>query len=74
MARFSDKDIAAAVDAFVANTPARSAPAVGKNSDVVIYGDNPNPYRPPMPVKGEENEPVQAISRDDIGIELSGLD
>ena len=74
MARFTDKEIADAVEAFVANTPARSAPAVGKNSDVVIYGDNPNPYKPPMPVKESDDEPVQAVSADDIGVELGGLD
>jgi len=71
MARFSDADIAAAIGEFVVATPAREVPAIGKNSSVLVYGENTNPYKPII-VKEEEDEPVQAISGDDIGVELGG--
>jgi hypothetical protein len=73
-AQFTQDELTEAVDSFIAITAPRTAPAVGKNSEVTVYGDNPNPYRPPVLPKGEQNEPDEKIDRDNIGIELSGLE
>ena len=48
-AQFTDTDISSAIDDFVATTAPRLAPAVGKNSEVTIYGENNNPYKPVLP-------------------------
>ena len=71
--RFTDAEIAEAIGAFVASTPAREVPAVGKNSSVTVYGENANPYKPVV-IKEEEDEPSETISGPDIGIELEGDD
>ena len=48
-AQFTDTDISSAIDDFVATNAPRLAPAVGKNSEVTIYGENPNKYKPILP-------------------------
>ena len=72
-ARFNDADIAAAIGAFVATTEPRTAPAVGKNSPVTVYGDNPNPYKPVI-AKGDDDGSDETISGLDIGIAPEGAD
>lgn len=72
-AQFTTEDIAQAVAQFTAGTEARLVPAIGKNSPVTVYGDNPNPYKPVL-AKEDDNEPIQAISGEDIGTTLGGLD
>ena len=71
--RFTDAEIAEAIGAFVASTPAREVPAVGKNSSVTVYGVNKNPYKPVV-IKEDENGTDEKISGPDIGVELPGLD
>ncbi len=73
MARFSEADIAGAVAAFVANTPGREVPAIGKNSSVTVYGENVNPYKPVL-IREDEDGPSEKISGPDIGVELPGDD
>lgn len=71
-AQFNDTDIAAAVNAFAATIAPREVPAVGKNSSVTVYGENPNPYKPP---KVElKDEPDEKIDANDIGTTLSGIE
>lgn len=48
-AQFSTEDINSAIDDFIATTAPRLAPAVGKNSEVTIYGENTNKYKPILP-------------------------
>ena len=48
-AQFTDNDISSAIDDFIATNAPRLAPAVGKNSEVTIYGENNNPYKPVLP-------------------------
>ena len=72
-ARFNDADIAEAIGAFVAATPPRTAPAIGKNSDVTVYGENKNPYKPVVP-KGDDDGSDETISGLDIGIASEGAD
>ena len=57
-AQFTNNDINEAIDAFVANTAPRTAPAAGKNGEVLIYGENANPYKPVIP-KAQEDEDVE---------------
>ena len=71
--RFTDAEVAEAIAEFTAQTPAREVPAIGKNSSVLVYGENANPYKPII-VKEDENESSEAVSGPDIGIELEGLD
>ena len=55
-AQFSTEDINSAIDDFVATNAPRMAPAVGKNSEVTIYGENTNKYKPILPeLKDDEN-------------------
>ncbi len=49
IAQFDTADISSAINEFVANNAPRLAPAVGKNSEVTIYGENPNKYKPILP-------------------------
>ena len=49
IAQFDTADINSAINEFVANNAPRLAPAVGKNSEVTIYGENNNPYKPVLP-------------------------
>ena len=72
-AMFDDAAIAQAIAEFTAENEYRLVPAIGKNSPVTVYGENPNEYKPVV-IKEEEDEPVQAISTDDIGTELGGMD
>ena len=72
-ARFNDADIAEAIGAFVAATPPREVPAIGKNSDVTVYGENKNPYKPVIP-KESENGTDEAISGLDLGAISEGSD
>ena len=72
-AQFSNADIQSAVDAFVSTNVPRIAPAVGKNSDVTVYGENKNPYKPVI-VKEDENGTDEKISGSDIGVEFEGSD
>ena len=72
-ARFNDAEIAEAIGAFVAATPAREVPAIGKNSDVTVYGVNPNPYKPVVP-KGDDDGSDETVSGLDIGIAPEGAD
>lgn len=58
IAQFTDLDINTAIDEFVANNAPRLAPAIGKNSEVTIYGENNNPYKPILP-KLQEDEDVE---------------
>ena len=55
-AQFTDNDISSAIDDFVANNASRTAPAVGKNSEVTIYGENPNKYKPILPQLQEDED------------------
>ena len=48
-AQFTDTDISSAIDNFIATNAPRLAPAVGKNSEVTIYGENSNKYKPILP-------------------------
>ena len=72
-ARFNDADIAGAIAEFTASNQARIAPAVGKNSYVTVYGDNPNPYKPVI-AKGDDDGSDETISGLDIGIAPEGAD
>ena len=72
-ARFNDAEIAEAIGAFVAATPPRIAPAIGKNSDVTVYGENKNPYKPVIP-KECESGTDEAISGLDLGAISEGAD
>lgn len=72
-ARFNDADIAGAIAEFTATNQARIAPAVGKNSDVTVYGENKNPYKPVIP-KESENGTDEAISGLDLGAISEGSD
>ena len=72
-ARFNDADIAEAIGAFVATTEPRTAPAVGKNSPVTVYGENKNPYKPVVP-KGDDDGSDETVSGLDIGIAPEGAD
>ena len=72
-ARFNDADIAGAIAEFTATNQARIAPAVGKNSDVTVYGENKNPYKPIVP-KGDDDGSDETISGLDIGIAPEGAD
>ncbi len=72
-ARFDDADIAGAIAEFTASNQARIAPAVGKNSSVTVYGDNPNPYKP-IVAKGDDDGSDETISGLDIGIAPEGAD
>jgi hypothetical protein len=58
IATFTDADISAAINDFVATNAPRLAPAIGKNSEVTIYGENNNPYKPVLP-KLQEDEDVE---------------
>ncbi len=49
IAQFDTADINSAINEFVANNAPRLAPAVGKNSEVTIYGENSNKYKPILP-------------------------
>ena len=71
--RFTDAEVAEAIGAFVANTEAREVPAIGKNSSVLVYGENANPYKPVV-IKESDDGADEAISGPDIGIELEGAD
>ena len=71
--RFTDADIAEAIGAFVAATPPRIAPVVGRNGDVKVYGENKNPYKPVIS-KGEDDGADEKISGIDIGIAPEGAD
>ena len=73
MARFSGKDIADAIGAFVLANEGREVPAIGKNGNVLVYGENTNPYKPVL-IKEEDDEPVQTDGGVDFGIELPGDD
>lgn len=74
-ALFSAEDIQGAIADFVMSTPAREAPAIGKNGAVLVYGQNDNPYRPTkVKVDDEPTDAIQTIGKDDIGIMGTELD
>ena len=56
IATFTDADISSAINDFVANNAPRTAPAIGKNSEVTIYGENSNPYKPVLPKLQEDDD------------------
>ena len=56
IAQFDTADINSAINDFVANNAPRLAPAVGKNSEVTIYGENPNKYKPILPQLQEDED------------------
>lgn len=59
-AQFDTADINSAIDDFVAANAPRTAPAVGKNSEVTIYGENTNKYKPILPqLQDDEDENVE---------------
>ena len=61
-AQFTDNDISSAIDDFVATNAPRVAPAVGKNSEVTIYGENTNKYKPILPeLQEDENVEIQNL-------------
>lgn len=72
-AQFQDNELAAAVAEFAIANPAREAPATGKNSNVLIYGENRNVYKPIIE-KVETDVENERIGAEDIGTEFSGLD
>lgn len=49
IARFDAADINIAINEFVANNAPHIAPPIGKNSEVIIYGENSNKYKPILP-------------------------
>lgn len=68
-AQFTTEDINAAVAQFTTETAPRTAPAVGKNSEVTIYGENPNKYKPVLPeLQDDQND------KDETNVEIQGLD
>ncbi len=69
--RFTDAEVAEAIAEFTAQTTGREVPAIGKNSSVLVYGENANPYKPVL-IKESEDEPIQAVIAEDIGVELGG--
>jgi len=56
IAQFDTADINTAINDFVANNAPRLAPAVGKNSEVTIYGENSNKYKPILPKLQDDDE------------------
>ena len=56
IAQFDTADINSAINEFVANNAPRLAPAVGKNSEVTIYGENSNKYKPILPKLQDDDE------------------
>ena len=54
-AQFTDIDINSAIDDFIAATPSRTVPSIGKNSEVTVYGENGNPYKPVIPKPQEDD-------------------
>lgn len=56
IAQFDTADINSAINDFVANNAPRLAPAVGKNSEVTIYGENSNKYKPILPKLQDDDE------------------
>jgi hypothetical protein len=62
IAQFDTADINSAINDFVANNAPRLAPAVGKNSEVTIYGENSNKYKPILPeLQEDENVEIQEL-------------
>lgn len=62
IAQFDTADINSAINAFVANNAPRTAPAMGKNSEVTIYGENSNKYKPILPeLQEDENVEIQEL-------------
>ena len=62
IAQFDTADINSAINEFVANNAPRTAPAMGKNSEVTIYGENSNKYKPILPeLQEEENVEIQEL-------------
>ena len=56
IAQFDTADINSAINDFVANNAPRTAPAVGKNSEVTIYGENSNKYKPILPELQDDDD------------------
>ena len=62
IAQFDTADINSAINEFVANNAPRTAPAMGKNSEVTIYGENSNKYKPILPeLQEDENVEIQEL-------------
>jgi hypothetical protein len=62
IAQFDASDINTAINEFVANNAPRIAPAMGKNSEVTIYGENSNKYKPILPeLQEDENVEIQEL-------------
>jgi hypothetical protein len=60
-ARFDQAEVQSAISAFISNTAPRTAPAIGKNSEVTVYGVNTNKYKPILPKLENDDGEIQGL-------------